>query len=138
MRHVKKVRIPSTVTLIKTCAFRGCEYLEEVIFQGPPAIKRIGKYAFTGCAALVHFKLPLSVEILGAGAFPGSGLQSFAFEPGFHIKQVAENVFASCYHLKAVTLPASVEFVDSSYFVLTTAKSSRDSGKLFRWMFQLD
>lgn len=55
--EIKEVHIPASVTFIGEFAFRNCDYLEKVVFEGEGEV-RICENAFEDCAVLLEIELP--------------------------------------------------------------------------------
>ena len=59
--------IPSSVTSIESCAFRGCTSLTSITI--PSSVTSIGDFAFMSCTSLTSITIPSSVTSIGGGAF---------------------------------------------------------------------
>ena len=59
-------------------------------------------------------RLPASLEVMGKGAFDGSGLREVRIPGG--VKKISSEAFFSCEHLKKVILEEGVEEIDSGAF----------------------
>ena len=78
-REFKEIKLPASVKIIGSHAFRDCKYLENVVI--PEGVKKIGYMAFSSCESLESLVIPDSVIDYGG------------------------NVFELCKNLKEVTLP---------------------------------
>ena len=67
---LKKVSLPSNLTVIPDNAFEGCSSLTEVAL--PDMVTTIGDYAFRNCRALARVLTPVSLSSIGYGVFNGS------------------------------------------------------------------
>lgn len=65
------IRLPASMTHLKKYAFRGCRYLETVIF--PDGALEIGDGAFMNCTLLKTVSVPESVSYIGKNAFEECG-----------------------------------------------------------------
>ncbi len=90
--------IPSSVTSIVSCAFRGCYGLTGA-FVIPSSVTSIGTYSFYGCRGLASISIPLSVTSIGGAAFNGcSGLGSIYAYPVSPINlETSKDVFYNVY-----------------------------------------
>lgn len=61
--------IPDSVVNIRSCAFRNCEFLENIIL--PNSLTRIGEEAFFICSKLKSIKLPNQISSIASSAFNG-------------------------------------------------------------------
>ena len=66
---VKKIVIPSSVKVIESGAFKGCQALTNI--EIPNSVIEVGSYAFYGCESLTTIKFPTSVKNIGYGALKG-------------------------------------------------------------------
>jgi hypothetical protein len=82
-----------------------------VAFEPGSKLARIEASAFAHCYALASLSLPASVEILAAGCFAASGIETLRIEMGSKLCQVGEHVFSGCSRLRFLYLPESVMFV---------------------------
>ncbi len=64
---LRRIHIPSTVTVIGNQAFSDCRLLREVNF--PDGLESIGHSAFKGIVSLSEVTLPSSLKFVGNGAF---------------------------------------------------------------------
>ena len=61
--------VPDSVVNIGSCAFRNCEFLENIIL--PNSLTRIGEEAFCLCSKLKSIKLPNQINSIASSAFNG-------------------------------------------------------------------
>ena len=73
--HLKRVRLPDTIT-------------------------SIGTSAFICCSSLKHLELPNTVNLLGSQAFRESGLETFDIPTG--VTQLSDYTFSNCRYLKNI------------------------------------
>lgn len=141
--NVKKVVLPSSLTMISDKAFYQAEQLERVVI--PEGVKRIGSQAFYGCTSLKSIDIPNSVTHIGSNAFyeclavesvtiPFIGLEKDSFSSGkfrdifggygpSYIKSVKltsgttipDNAFASA-GIGAIELPYGLTTIGDSAF----------------------
>lgn len=73
----------------------------------------VGQQAFENCSALTSLVLAEGIETIEVGAFSGAGLQAIRLPNTLKtIKQLAFR----CHALKSITIPASVELIQSQTF----------------------
>lgn len=91
--------IPDSVVNIRSCAFRNCEFLENIIL--PNSLTRIGEEAFLPCCDLEEIILPESIRILENKAFQDcSKLKSIKLPN--QISSIASSAFNGCWDLKGI------------------------------------
>ena len=89
-KKLSRIGLPTSVVIIGSGAFKGCQSLKSIIF--PPNLREIGEYAFE-YSGLTSIEIPDSVKTIGDG------------------------VFRECYQLKTVSLPQSLEEIGKGIFV---------------------
>lgn len=90
---IRKVVIERGITNIGSCAFAGCEDLQEIVFNGTE-LRRIGWAAFYNCTRLRTISLPIGVREIGPIAFANcSSITSIKIPD--HCR-VGEQAFISC------------------------------------------
>ena len=115
---LKSINIPSTVTAIGGWCFQNCYGLEEVTFAADSKLTTIQGGTFINCNGLKTITIPKSVKLINRenanGAFSGcSALESVTFEPGSHLKTIEGSTFSYCSSLKTITIPQSVERIQT-------------------------
>ena len=91
-QFAKKVKIPDTVKLISSDAFKGCTYLKQIII--PDSVEVIHQYAFYGCTSL----------------------NKVTFGENSKLKTISKNAFMSCPSLTSFTLPKNVTSIGEYAF----------------------
>lgn len=115
------ISIPSSVTIIKGKAFRGCKSLLYVNI--PEGLLSIYDEAFSGCSSLKMIEIPSSVSYIGYEAFCDcSSMESLSLSEGVTI--IREYAFSKCISLKNVTIPSSVSSINESTFMSCTSLTS--------------
>ena len=115
---LKSINIPSTVTAIGGWCFQDCYGLEEVTFAADSKLTTIQGGTFINCYGLKTITIPKSVELINRdnsnGAFSGcNALESVIFETGSHLKTIEGSAFSYCSSLKTITIPQSVESIQT-------------------------
>jgi hypothetical protein len=109
---IKKLSLPSTLTLIGSHVFKGNEF-ESI--ELPSKLKKIGYEAFAGCTKLEKVKLPDSVEEIGDKCFEScESLEEIVFSS--NLEEIPTQCFAYCDSLEEVTIPNSVKEMAPSAF----------------------
>ena len=80
----------------------------------PASLRTIGFDAFNGCKSLKYVNISDGLEVVGAGAFSESGLESF-FSPE-SLKKINRHAFYGCQKLRGVRLNKNLEDVNESAF----------------------
>ncbi len=123
-----------SVTTIGEQAFVNCGTLATL--ELPSALASIGEYAFGGCYSLRSLEIPRSVTRLGGGAFSGcanlrtlvlssADIPYYAFnncavltslDIPSGVASIGSNAFLGCSALERLTLPDSLQRIESSAF----------------------
>lgn len=101
-----------SITAIGDGAFKNCNGGHSVTL--PEGIVTIGKSAFEGSSFMSS--IPLSVEIIGERAFYDTDIKAILLGEGCRLQTIGVEAFASCLLLQTVTLPASLERLESFAF----------------------
>ena len=117
---ITKIKIPSGVTSIGSLAFYSCQSLANVEFTSYK-LEEVGTNAFGACTALTSLMLPSTVKKLGASAFDGSGLTSFAVPPA--VTEIPDTLFQNCTALTSVSLPDDITRMGVNVFKGATSLS---------------
>lgn len=97
--NIVRLWIPAEVTVIENCAFKGCENLEEVVFEncGAGAPLDIGLMAFAACPKLAKVFLSERLVSIGAGAFRDcTALVDLSIPPVHGLIQMGMHAFSNC------------------------------------------
>ena len=103
--YLKKIILPSTLTIIEDNAFTACAALQEVVL--PEGLLSIGYHAFEGCASLSR------VWVAGSGATSG---EDGRFILPDTINSLGTYAFARCNTLQSIRIPASINVIVSGVF----------------------
>ena len=90
---LKRVIVPSTVTLIGVSAFSSCVRLEKIELQ-EEGIEEIGQSAFYHCKSLKHIHIPTTIKRIGGRAFYWAPLVSIDLPDG--IESIGMYSFGIC------------------------------------------
>lgn len=101
-RMLVSVNIGDDVTGISKYAFRGCENLENVVFNKTAEFS-IGEYAFEDCTSLEEIVIPNSITTIRNGCFFNCCSLKKAVIPG-SVYEISPNAFYGCSALKEVDL----------------------------------
>jgi hypothetical protein len=108
--------IGSNIEVIGNRAFRN-HSISTILFESGTRLREIRIRAFAGCQKLKAFKVPESVEIIGAHCFSGcAAMETIEFEGLSRLKRIERRIFAGCI-LHSITIPALTEEIDGSAFV---------------------
>ncbi|MBO5410634.1 MAG: leucine-rich repeat protein [Clostridia bacterium] len=113
---LRKVYMPSSLTVIEAYAFYNCALLEEAAI--PSGVTAIGSMAFAKCPNLRNVVIPSSVASY-ENAFVASGLESVVIENG--VETISPKAFKDCKSLASVTIPSSVTTIGVGAFDGCTA-----------------
>ena len=129
-KSLTQVTLPSTLESIGDRAFDDCRRLEKISL--PRNLKSLGAYCFSWCTRLKSIEIPTGVTVISDGAFDGcsslskikfhgqvthigeysfqmTGFKSITLPKG--LKSIGTSAFLSCYKMKTITIPSSVESI---------------------------
>lgn len=117
------IEIPASVETIGNTAFSDCSSLATVTFEKGSRLKTIGNNAYYRCTSLTSIEIPASVETIEKKAFMHcSSLATVTFEKGSQLKTIAgdsyDGAFSDCTALTSIEIPASVETIEATAFIL--------------------
>lgn len=110
--EARRVKIQKGITKISGFVFYNFRNMTSL--ELPDTLREIGYAAFRDTLKLKKVRLPASLEVMGKGAFDGSGLREVRIPGG--VKKISSEAFFSCEHLKKVILEEGVEEIDSGAF----------------------
>jgi uncharacterized repeat protein (TIGR02543 family) len=117
---VTSVVIPSSVTIIESCAFQNSTPRTITI---PNSVTRIGSNAFAGCYSLTSINIPTSVTSIGFSTFAGCYSLTSITIPN-SVTSIGYASFASCSSLASITIPNSVTSIGGYAFVSCSSLTS--------------
>lgn len=112
---IKKITIPSSMKAIRSCAFKNCESLEEIIFDASSSLSSIDDSAFYKCEKLSKIEFPASLTYLGLSSFSDCLNLSKITLP-HSLTSISTCAFDDCSSLKEVVIPSSVETIGHASF----------------------
>lgn len=105
--------IPSTVTEIRSNAFKNCNAITEIII--PSSVTKIGNNAFDSCTSLKKVTILNSSCAIGSAAFVHcSALEIITLPSG--LTQIPNEAFYDCTSLKSITIPSGVTLIGKEAF----------------------
>ena len=111
-RQLRKVEIPSAVTVIGTNAFNGCTSLEEVLL--PFSITSLASGTFRNCISLREINLPKGVRTIGSFAFANCRQLKNVYMMG--VSTIGESAFDGCTELSSFIYSTRLSSVDAFAF----------------------
>ena len=115
--NIKRVRIPSQITIIDDSAFYNCSKLEEIYLDEGSQITTIGKSTFYNCKKLISITIPEGVMSLKEAVFSGCGsLTTVVFEENSALYTIQDRVFEECRNLQNIEIPNSVTSIGNRAF----------------------
>lgn len=107
--NVLSIRIPESVRFIVDDFV--CPNLKDVNI--PRSLEYIGSYSYCGYKKPT-VTIPGCVRVISDHAFVNSSLQNVVIEEG--VREIREEAFGDAIHLNTITLPKSLDFIDSTAF----------------------
>ena len=101
--------IPSTITSIKSYAFKNCQNLTSVVI--PEGVTSIGSSAFEGCSGITSINIPEGVTSIGGSALSSCSSLTSITIPG-SVTSIDWAVFSGCNSLTSVTIHEGVTELD--------------------------
>ena len=109
---IESINMPMSLKRIGNHAFDGANITVIIL---PEGVESIGDNAFANTSKLKTFSMKDSVTEVGEYAFMDSGVQDIRLS--HNLTEIKSAMFAFCRELGNLTLPSSIEKVDSSIFV---------------------
>lgn len=102
--NIQKVQFSdgASIRYIRERAFYGCLMMTDFNFGGTSTLQQINDFAFALCTSLASVEFPASLNLLGKGAYSGSGIYSARFADRCLLPAILESTFADCRNLKTV------------------------------------
>ena len=122
---LKSITLPSSVTCIKSNAFRDCTALTSVNY--PKNLEEMGENVFKGCTSLAKITVPSGVTELIDNAFRGDDCLKTVVLPDSGLTRIGYSAFDGCSSLTSVNIPDSVSSIGMYAF--------RDCAKLAGWHY---
>ena len=110
--NIESINMPMSLKRIGNHAFDGANITFIIL---PEGVESIGDNAFANTSKLKTFSMKDSVTEVGEYAFMDSGVQDIRLS--HNLTEIKSAMFAFCRELGNLTLPSSIEKVDSSIFV---------------------
>ncbi len=111
---ITSVTIPASVKKVGVKAFKGCENLKRVVFEGE--LDTLGQAAFQNCQSLTEVVVPkLGDNYVWSSTFEGcTGLEKVTLPEG--VTSIGTSAFANCKSLTDVNIPETVKTIKSFAF----------------------
>jgi len=101
---------------IEDYAFMNCSNIDNINFESPNTITKIGSAAFVNSNLTnKNITIPSSVKTIGDYAFKNSGLEKIIFSPDSSLETIGDFAFHSC-NIPLITIPSSVKTIGDSAF----------------------
>lgn len=111
------VYLPNTVEYIGESAFAHCDIKT---FYMSNTIKSIGRMAFIGCP-IEEIDFPNTLEYIGSQAFRGVNLKDVKLPENEKYTTIVDGTFYNCKDLTTVTIPKTINLIESSAFLGCTS-----------------
>lgn len=110
---ISEIVIPASVKIIQGSAFYGCKNLKKVVFESDKIDELHG--CFQNCTSLQSIKLPRYVGLTSYEMFSGcTNLTSVTLPE--NLTEIKDGTFENCIKLTTINIPASVTKVGSHVF----------------------
>ena len=110
----KNTIIPSSVTEIGNCAFKGCFGLTSITI--PETVSKIGAFAFCSCKCLTSVNIPKFVSEIECCAFNGCSSLTSIIIPN-SVCKIGTWAFGGCKNLMSINIPNSVTEIGRIAFI---------------------
>ena len=114
--QITSITIPSTVMTIGNNAFTSSK-IQEVNFESPSALTKIGDGAFSGTKSLKSFTWPEGVDTIPQSCFSSGGLESLIIPD--NVKSIENNAFYVCDYFTTVKVGKGVTKIGNFAFANT-------------------
>ena len=105
--------IPSTITSIKSYAFKNCQNLTSVVI--PEGVTSIGYETFSSCSNLTSVSIPETVTSIEGGAFSGcSSITAITIPES--VTSIGYGAFGNCSNLTTINIPEGVTCIDNVFY----------------------
>ena len=112
-KGVTSITLPKSLRKIGEYAFYGCAGLTEIVI--PEGVTEIVDSAFEYCKSLTSITLPKSLRKIGKDAFEGcAGLTEIVIPEG--VTEISTYAFSGCKSLTSITLPKSLRKIGEYAF----------------------
>ena len=116
--NLKECKLCDTITYIGERAFYNCTSLQEI--RLPNQLETLENEAFYKCSSLQRLTIPKTLSVVkGSSHFMDcTSLNDVQFEEGMKLCMWGYSFFGNCSSLTELTIPASMERLDASLFIL--------------------
>lgn len=111
---IKKLVLPSTVTVVNDNAFAYCRQLEKAVLD--ESLNSIGCQAFMTTASLSEINIPDNVRYIGSECFAFSGIKSARLPENDAFMVILRKTFLGCKNLEAIEIPDNVKSINDDAF----------------------
>ncbi len=108
----KKITFPNTLIRICDNAFEDCDEIESI--ELPNSVKELGKWSFSACFNLKHFKFSDSIEEIPACCFRYDMLDELEFPKALKIIRIGNTFSAG--NSTHIVIPEGVEIIEADSF----------------------
>ena len=115
-QHITHARIDTSVDELEEGAFRHCAHLEHV--DTHDGLRRVGKFAFTGCRSLRRINLKSVVEIDICAFYYCGSLVGVEF--GDRLETIGDSAFNQCTSIKHLKLPSIITIGKGAFHKCTS------------------
>ena len=134
-QNLKRITVPSSITVIGESAFILCDSLESIEFLGN--LTTIGRGAFMECSSLTSISIPNTVTTIEGGAFMFcSGLESVTIPDS--VTYIGSDAFAYCRNLTSVIIGSGVTEIGARAFGESEALTSVQFRNPAGWQIRED
>jgi hypothetical protein len=126
---IETLRVPKTVQTIGKSCFAWCRVIQTVTFESNSQLRIIEESAFAN-SGLKSLIVPPTVEVIDKFSFAScKKLTDFEFAQISQLKRIEESAFFSCFSLRTLMIPNTIEFIDGSAFCIQGLESFSISGE---------
>lgn len=122
-KKLRKVKVPSSLSMIREEDFYGCSALTEVTIE--EGVQTVGTRSFADCTSLKSVHLPSTAVNNNVGSFQGCvSLEEINIPEG--TVTLYDNMFDGCSSLESITIPEGVKNINEYAFSKCTSLKKID------------
>jgi hypothetical protein len=112
-----EIHVPMEVEVLHDCCFESLQGLTKLAFASGSQLRRIGRFALSGCDSLRSIVVPVSVTEIEEFAFKKCiGLEECSIHRDAVLTKIGQEAFAGCSCLRSFYVPKKVDGIGANCF----------------------